>query len=44
EYVHTDDDERTESDNEDQAMGDAEKNDEDKVEEEKYTDQEPIQE
>ncbi|GJU40831.1 hypothetical protein Tco_1193788 [Tanacetum coccineum] len=44
EYIHKDVDKRTESDNEDQAMGDAEKNDEDKVEEEKYTDQEPIQE
>ncbi|GJV80665.1 hypothetical protein Tco_1516535 [Tanacetum coccineum] len=43
EYVHTDYDEGTESDNEDQAIGDAEKNDEDKAEEEKDTDQEPIQ-
>ncbi|GKB30024.1 hypothetical protein Tco_0869425 [Tanacetum coccineum] len=43
EYVHTDYDEGTESDNEDQAIGDAKKNDEDKAEKEKDTDQEPIQ-
>nr|GFB86197.1 hypothetical protein [Tanacetum cinerariifolium] len=37
----TDDDKRTESDNEDQAMDDAEKNNDDKAEED--TNQEPIQ-
>ncbi|GJT07444.1 Fe(2+) transport protein 1-like protein [Tanacetum coccineum] len=41
--VHMDDDERTESYNEYQAMDDVENNDEDKAKEEKDTDQEPIQ-
>ncbi|GKA33555.1 hypothetical protein Tco_0719984 [Tanacetum coccineum] len=41
-HIHSDDDEQTESDNEDQADN-AEKNDEDKAEEEKDTDQERIQ-